>query len=70
MNIICLVSPSYQVVRTSVWSGKDVLGGVANALKNPSRRTVQKFMGPEGDCSREAARARTARAALLVSIYI
>ena len=55
MNIICLVSPSYQVVmvrkRTSVMvrPRTDVIGRVAHALTHPSRSTVKKFMGPEED---------------------
>ena len=75
MNIICFVSSSYQVVKVKTRTGVTVrprvgvLGRMAHAFRNPSRRTVRNFMGPKGDCSREPARAGTACVAL-VSIYI
>ena len=75
MNIICFVSPSYQVVkvraRTSVMvkPRTSVIERVVHAFRHPSSSTVRNFMGPRVDCSREPARASTACVAL-VSIYI
>ena len=75
MNIICFVSSSYQVVKVRVRTSvtvrprASVLGRVVHAFRSPSRRTVRKFMGLKGDCSREPARASAAGVAL-VSIYI